>query len=198
MSRQRGFTILELMIATTIFSVILLILSGAIVTIGRTYYKGILQTRNQETARRIADTISDAIRYSGSSDMVYKDTGGPPGARSYCFGNVLVSYLDPSSDGNGANGSLTINRSGSSCNGSTPNPADGEQFLQDRQRVLSLSITSSPDTGLHSIDVVIATGENDLFEPVGIPNAASTCKGDAGLQFCTKTYLSAKVQKRVK
>src|SRR3990172_9120101 len=60
-----GFTIVELMIATTIFSVILLIVTFGMLQIGRTYYKGITLTKTQNAARSIIDTISQDIQFSG-------------------------------------------------------------------------------------------------------------------------------------
>lgn len=60
---QRGFTLLELMIATTIFSSILLLLTFGLINIGKSYYKGRNTARTQELARRVMDEISQSIRF---------------------------------------------------------------------------------------------------------------------------------------
>lgn len=62
-SNQKGFTIIELMIATTIFSLVLMICLAAIMNITRTYYQGTLQARTQNRVREIVDEIADEIRY---------------------------------------------------------------------------------------------------------------------------------------
>ena len=59
---QSGFTLLELMIATTIFSVILLLCTVGLIQIGKTYYKGSAIVRTQNVARDITDNITQAIQ----------------------------------------------------------------------------------------------------------------------------------------
>lgn len=63
--RSSGFTIIELMIATVVFSVILLGAVTALIQVGRMYYKGIIASRTQQTARDLLDTISRPIQFNG-------------------------------------------------------------------------------------------------------------------------------------
>lgn len=56
-----GFTIVELMIATVVFSVILILITTGIIQIGKAYYKGIIGSRTQETARKITDEVGRSI-----------------------------------------------------------------------------------------------------------------------------------------
>ena len=62
-AEQNGFTIIELLIATTVFSLILLISVAGILQISRMYYRGVTQSRTQETARSIIDEVGEAIRF---------------------------------------------------------------------------------------------------------------------------------------
>ena len=72
-SQSRGFTIIELMIATTIFSLILLLCMAGIMQITRLYYRGVTQASTQEAARIVADEFSQAIQFSNSA--IYFPTG---------------------------------------------------------------------------------------------------------------------------
>lgn len=98
-TNQRAFTILELMIASMVFSVILLLVTTGVVQIGRSYYKGILQSRTQETARNIMDEISRGIQFSGdgvAETSLY--SGGEPyqtagGRYGICAGGTAYSYI---------------------------------------------------------------------------------------------------------
>lgn len=60
---SKGFTLTELMIATTIFSTILLLLTLGLLNIGKNYYKSRNTVRTQEVARRVLDEISSSIQF---------------------------------------------------------------------------------------------------------------------------------------
>ncbi len=57
-ANQQAFTIIELMIATTVVSVILLMVSIIMINIGGLYYKGFSQARTQDNLRSISDEVA--------------------------------------------------------------------------------------------------------------------------------------------
>lgn len=65
--RQEGFTIIELMIATSIFSLVLLLTAAGSLQIGRLFYKGYSSARSQNAAREIIEDIARAIQFGGSN-----------------------------------------------------------------------------------------------------------------------------------
>lgn len=73
---QKGFTILELIIATTVFGVMLILASAGIIQIGRIYYKGITTNRTQEVARSVVEDISRNYQLSGAETFQSKTAGG--------------------------------------------------------------------------------------------------------------------------
>jgi len=88
-----GFTIIELMIATMVFSVILLLITFGMLQIGRTYYKGVTMARTQNTARSVLDQITQAIQFSGG-DITPTPETLPPGVHSaFCIGDKRYSYI---------------------------------------------------------------------------------------------------------
>src|SRR6266702_6725818 len=90
---QAGFTVIELLIATAIFSLVLLLITVGIMQITRVYYKGITETNTQNTARAIVDDIAQAIQFGGPAN-IQKTVGTTPGTSyAFCIGNQLYSYI---------------------------------------------------------------------------------------------------------
>lgn len=63
----QGFTLVELMIATALFSSILLLITFGLLSIGQNYYKGKNSARTQDVARRVIDEISQAIQFGDAA-----------------------------------------------------------------------------------------------------------------------------------
>lgn len=87
---NKGFTIVELMIASSVFAVVLILCTIAMLQIGRTYYKGITATRTQETAREIIDDVARAIQYGSGNPASLPSPGGDN--QGYCAGGKRYSY----------------------------------------------------------------------------------------------------------
>lgn len=101
-TNQNGFTVLELMIATVVFSVLLLLAANLLVQIGRLYYKGVISSRTQETARSITDDIGRTLQFSGenitTASQPFQDFPSPNGTGNvriyaFCIGGVRYSYI---------------------------------------------------------------------------------------------------------
>lgn len=108
---QRGFTIVELMISTVIFSLILLGASAAIVQIGKKYSKGITYARTQEVARSTVDEIAQSLQFTSQSIRVpnYPEVvaGSGPAAEYNIYNLIYASQL-------GSNPTVTVDTPGSS------------------------------------------------------------------------------------
>lgn len=62
--KQKGFTLIELMVSTIVFSLVLMAVTVALVQISRLYYRGVTQARTQEIMRNVSDEISQSIQFS--------------------------------------------------------------------------------------------------------------------------------------
>src|ERR1700677_3100882 len=87
---ESGFTIIELLIATLVFSTILLIATYGVIQIGRTYTKGYIGSLTQNTTRSIVDQISQAIQLSGPNTV---QTGSSGNYMSVCIGSIRYTYI---------------------------------------------------------------------------------------------------------
>jgi prepilin-type N-terminal cleavage/methylation domain-containing protein len=208
---KKGFTIIELMIATAVFSVVLLVCAYGLLEIGRTYYRGVTASRTQETARRILDDVSESIKFNGGT-VATNEAGGV-----HCIGIKRYSFeLNRMFTDSSANHALVSDEAsdfGGSCGPGVPRQGlsggaltgSSAELLSDRMRISQFSITELiADTGLYRVTVRVVTGEDDLLvdrNSDNIINGADNpieCKNDrAGSQFCAVSELTTTVQKRI-
>lgn len=195
---KKGFTLVELMIATLVFSVVLLMITIGIIQISRVYYKGINEADVQNTARTVMDTVTQGIQFSGG---VVTDTPTPTvGAlQAFCIGNQQFSYrlgyqlVDGTAGAQQTTSSLRMNTVSGSCPTAAAQ-ATGQEFLSPRMRLAKLSVKQVAP-GTYTVSVKIAFGDNDLFtNPTG---SDPVCKSTAGSQFCSVSELTSTVYKRV-
>lgn len=205
---QTGFTIIELMIATTIFSMVLLLCAMAIVHVGNMYYKGTLINRTQDMSRKVVDDVTRSIQFGNASTnplLFYRPGTASFGGftvNSICLGSVRYSFSQTASQGTAAgqirhamwrDRTPDDNCAPRNLTAVTPS-ADGESMLGDNMRVPSFTVT--PSSNLWDIDLVISYGDDpNLFEPA---SNFSICKGtSAGGQFCAASSFSTSVVKRL-
>lgn len=214
--KSKGFTIIELMVATTVFSVLLLVVTFGILQISRVYYRGITEANTQDTARRVSDIISQSIQFSGGEIITTVGNPDPGVSYQFCLGNEQFSYTTGYQVSDNPNSSLfqthhaLVQRTLAGCSsGSTPQNVrqesiTGRELLDPRMRLAKLNvIQQSP--GLYRVEVRVVYGDDDLlYSPSDPGNAAgatrpdATCRASAeGTQFCAASELSTIVRKRV-
>src|SRR4051812_41724755 len=90
-TNQKAFTIVELMIATSVFAVVLLTALAAFTQIGHLFYKGVSVTQTQNTATQITQDING---YFKTASNVYIPS--TPYSNStynyYCVGSARYTY----------------------------------------------------------------------------------------------------------
>src|SRR3990167_6447711 len=198
-NQQTGFTIIELMIATTVFSLVLLICTFGLLQVSRVYYKGVTESRVQESLRNITDEISRAIQFSGQSVVPTPSSPIVPGnGYVFCIGDQHYSVVTdrqlvdgtPDVDQSQASHLLTVDAL-AGCNSSSPATFSGRELMSPNMRLAKLEIITDDDE-LYKIDVRIVYGANDLLN-----SDHSGCENvRAGTQFCASAELNTVVQKR--
>lgn len=224
--RQAGFTIIELMIATLVFSIILITITAGILSFTRQYYRGVIASKTQDTARAIVDDVTRAIQFNtgDKSDLlvpIVSDSNG------YCIGTskrysfALGRQLTDSGTlvGKQSHHAL-ISDNISGCSPSTyaldvtsanftglTNP---RELLGEHMRLAKFTIQSSSD--FYTITVRVVYGDDDLLcspnpsfandctdtnQSTHLDQPDLTCKLITGSQFCAASELSTTVKKRV-
>jgi prepilin-type N-terminal cleavage/methylation domain-containing protein len=198
--QSQGFTIIELMIATMVFGVVLLVVSTAILQITRVYYRGITEAHTQATARMVVDQISQGIQFNGGNV-----TETPGSFNTFCVGDKQYSYVlgkqlaDTPTTAQTQHALVVTDAAG--CTASTPaapmNNADitGRELLEPRMRLSKMSVENI-GTNLYRVTVKVVSGDDDLLKT---PNAGTaSCKVSyAGTQFCAVSELTTVITKRV-
>ncbi len=200
---QAGFTIIELMIATLIFSVILLLISYAVLQIGRTYSKGLVQSRVQETARSVITQFSESIQFGGSN-IVTPATPFGATPTTFCINNYRYTYVldkmvvsaPPNSTQHESYHALVVDNQPGNCGTahdfSTPIVANARELLSPNMRLAELDI-SQIGSGLYSITIRVVAGGDDVLS-----SDRQSCTSDrSGSQFCAFSELTTTVQKRI-
>lgn len=215
-ANQVGFTIVELMIATGVFAIVLLVITSGVLSFTSDYYKGINSSSTQNTARTIVDTLAQAIQFSNSQIQRTTTTTG-----YVCAGNQEFVYSEggplPT-----APYALSHITNVSNCD-TTPSPT-GTEMLQKHMRLTQFKVTpvSGDATGTEwSITVGVAYGDtDDLFCDANISPATAShgcaagaasftsdsqlvaagklaCKLGSGSQFCDVALLNTTVVRRL-
>ncbi len=176
---EAGFTIVELMIATVVFSMILVIITVGVIAFSNQYYKSVNATATQNTTRNAIDMISQSIQFSGASITETK-----PANSFFCAGGYVFSYgkaiLYNGGDTTNANLGLYMQPINGSCKMPSQPFTNGKQLLSKNQRVTNLSVTSAGNN-LYAIDIAIAFGEKDVLCSTDGGVASGNCSGSGNL-----------------
>ncbi len=217
-SNSSGFTIIELMIATLVFSIVLLVVTAGIVQFSKAYYKGAITAKTQDTTRSIIDSVSQSIQFGVSSPQGSPEANGTSisylcaGGNKFIFTPGVQYKTGPPEY---TNAGVYMVPSIGICEGPTVTlPSDGKQLLNEYMRVTDLTLTGVSDT-LYTIAVTVAYGDNDLFcdrrddatcnvtSPVLSDTALADlgsnirCRQLSGSEFCAVSSLSTTVRKRI-
>ncbi|MDZ7786536.1 MAG: prepilin-type N-terminal cleavage/methylation domain-containing protein [Candidatus Saccharibacteria bacterium] len=193
MSKQKGFTIVELMIATTVFSVILLIMSAGLIYIGKVYYRTVAQNKVQETSRAIMDSVAQSIQFSGG-DVTVSD----PNGKATCVGNIKYFKTENVIVNSGSDG-LQRSNGATSCSNSVG--SDSEQLIPEGMFLRDFEVSQIGDSDLYTIHVQVvsvpgdelvnlADGSSELFD-------GTNCKTGPGSEYCATSRLETTVKKRL-
>ena len=161
---ESGTTLVEVMIATSVFSLVMVASMTTFAVMSRTYFKGLNESKTLNVALKIVDDVSSTI--AATNSYVYKSGTD---WKSHCFGGVKYSYkLNKVLTKNPVTGTEQSDKilvyshdSGGGCQSpdpvqSTPVQSTATELLEERMRLLSFDITATG--GLYEIEVVVAHG----------------------------------------
>ncbi|MDB5183074.1 MAG: hypothetical protein JWO47_858 [Candidatus Saccharibacteria bacterium] len=204
-NKEQGFTILELLISTAVFSVVLLLCATAIVQVGQIYYKGVVTNRIQDTSRKVANDVIGAIQY-GDTNLLHQKvpiTGG----FAECLGTIRYTYLLSKSVGTGTGQSAHVlwkDRIGASgsCGLNPVNlnapVGQGEELLGPNMRVKDFTINSLTGS-TWQVTITVAYGAtDDVFNLVGgVYDYGHCIPRNTGGQFCAVSSITSYVTERL-
>lgn len=193
--KSSGFTIVELMIATTVFSMVLLLCTYGLLEIGRAYYKGVTISRTHENARIIMDDVTEAIQFShGQVVLDTLDDEDGSGYRAYCIGTKFYQFwIDVAQEENSGDNQVRSGTVGDCGNGPTP-PGDYAGLLTNRARLAAFDITElDSENYLYGVTVRVVSGDDDSYD-----SDTGECNNEKSeSQYCAITELNTVVKRRI-
>jgi prepilin-type N-terminal cleavage/methylation domain-containing protein len=207
-SSQRGFTVIELMVATAVFGFVLLIIATGILQLSRLYYKGLTETKVQTTTRTLVDTIAQAIQFSGANVTV-TPVGAVAGATTwtFCIGNQQYAYklgqqlVDSTPAANQSRRVLMV-RDLAGCTASSGAPAmdgsaAGRELLAPGMRLARLEVKQLSGS-YYTVSARVVFGDDAVLSTPPTATTAGCRNGvRAGTQFCAVSDITAGITKRV-
>lgn len=223
---RSGYTLVELMIAASVFSVIMLGVAGTVTQVGRMYYKGVISSRTQNIARSVNDEVSRAIQFSNkniaaNTNVSFGDPGEPRmgvfcvGQNRYTFAiNVQVSDGQTNYDPIKHRGPHALLRDRvsdpGSCDLDVPKPtaslpanSNAEELLEQNMRLKDIAVQE--DNGSFKVLVSVIYGDDDLLVTetgdtldINPSGMPQSCTGSiVGGQWCAFSTLETNVTKRL-
>jgi prepilin-type N-terminal cleavage/methylation domain-containing protein len=213
---SKGFTLIELMIATTVFSVVLLLAMSGFFQIGRIFYKGVSITQTQDVANQIGIDVNASVEGAPKISPLtdYK------GMQYICVGksrytldvNRRIDINNTTALTTGQIGMVkdTMSSDSSCAPPCLPTPsvcAAGElrwskpiELLGDNMRVESFAVTpqGAVSGDYYSVDLILSYGDDDLltYTTPGDRKTAQ-CKSSKGQQFCAVGRYNASISKGI-
>lgn len=162
---QTGFTIIELLIATLVFSVLLIVMMSAIIRTSDLFYKGVSMSKTQEDARNVVQSIASDIQFTGGAPIA--KTGVSTSV--FCIGIHRYQYVLRAHVNGGSNYGIQRDDQGrSNCNPDTlcdtttcVNMLDNNMQLND----LTIDCTKGPYCDVHIHVVFYGGSSTGLFTP---------------------------------
>jgi prepilin-type N-terminal cleavage/methylation domain-containing protein len=220
---ERGFTIIELMIATAILATILVLLTAMIIGIGKLYYKGLNQARVQDATRSVIDDVSQQLQLSGATPLlVNANISGIP-MNAYCIGTTRYSFVVGKQIGTGTDITTSgttpqiphvLWRDTNTSGGCAPldltqndptaaapvgTSANGSELTPPNSRLTDFSIAGMPPAGVspYAVSIEVAYGNSDLLSSTSGPAGSVVCKVTAGEQYCATASLTTTIVSRL-
>lgn len=186
-----GFTIIELMLATVVFSLVLMLCLTGLIQVGRVYFKGVTQARTQEAARVLMDEITQSIQFSADVIELSPGPAGPnvqsanPASDNYrtlCVGDKRISFVIDRQVTGVVDETATVKTTPhavwidnfSSCANANPEQVDlglpipttgGREILGENMRLSRLNIGAVDSSArLWNVRIGVVYGAQDLIE----------------------------------
>lgn len=213
--KQSGFTIIELLLATAVFSATLLIALNGFLQIGRLFYKGVSNTQTQNATRQVLNEVSRNLQLSPEVTLAESDTPELDDKfYYYCLGDSRYTYVR-GEGGRAVKVDQTVPRNYTAAEGNfglfkdevngcespatEPLSASGVDLLGNKMRLGQLKITN-PSPNLYNITVTVIYGDDESLEfPDGLGSPATArCTGSSSSQqFCSVNTLTTSVYKGI-
>jgi hypothetical protein len=205
--RQRGFTIVELMIAISVFSVAVVLITLGVMVISRQYQQSSTRIKLETANREIHQIITQAVQFTGGTP-IYNDSLADwdafcVGTQRFTFAKQPNAYDAPAYDALKA-GLYLDTVPENTC----PNPdvagtliggGAGTATIADRDNLLppgAKVVFFNYDNDSNQFSTKFVSSSSDLIN-LGTPDLISCINVIAGKEFCAVVQLTSSAIRRV-
>lgn len=192
-SSKKGFTIVELMIAISVFATAMTLVLAGVIFISRQYQQTSNRVALEEASRNVHQQITQSIQFSGTN--ISEITVAPYSA--VCVGNYMYIFGANEPVNNQANyssqreGLYVKDNPGVSCDPTLVNINGARNLLPAGAKVTLFSVTLAGD-----VSTVFAKSPVDLLSFPG--GGVATCNTTiTGKEFCATVRLDSSASRRV-
>jgi type II secretory pathway pseudopilin PulG len=180
---QSGFTLVELLIATTFFTFILLFITAGFIQVSRTYQSGVITKNAQNTARVVFEQLARDARTGTDIQVV----SGGPGLQCYIIGEAIYGY-EPAP-------TYRLLRGSSGCalaNMQLMHESNLKIYAFELQDIKALPTSGSPSSA--KVNILLGIAESSLLTGTCL---ATTCQpSPTTLRLCSVVTMSTAVTLR--
>ncbi len=183
---NKGFTLIELMLAMSLFTFVMIIATVGFVGINRTFTKGVARKQLSESVQRLTDDMTKTILNGGAFSSVAMDETNN---EKLC--NVSTCYVwrpyTASSNKNETFGLVKRPNDGTS-------KIDGEVLVDKRYKIDYLRVNNIDGTNLYRVTGIIRSADVSAFNLADsskypTDNQDISCKGSAQANVSTNCAL---------
>jgi Tfp pilus assembly protein PilV len=215
---EQGFTIVEFMIAASVFGVVMVVVAAAVLFISRSYQNSLYASQTQATASNLIDTLAQSVKFSSTP---ITSTSHVSGTQSYCIGTkqflyVIGKQVDGPNTATRTRNAVVVRQNNNCALESiiTTQPSGSPQELLGKgMRLAKLTIASSPSSpSIYTVSARVVYGDDDLLCSPSVTNSCEstatmsaadlarsdvTCRPNNGSEFCAVSELSSTVYRRL-
>ncbi len=164
-SRQQGFTILELLIAITVFSLSLMIVMAVVIGMGKQYQKASYTAQLNDAARNFHQAIANDVNYSKLATQLEVKNDGT--TQYVCLASNIIYAWSLDTDG-------LYKYQGTACDAGNANDArtKGVNLLPKNSFVAKVTIPP-PTNNTYFITTDFRSGTSDMFKLTGTETRVS-------------------------
>ncbi len=199
---SQGFTLVELLIAITMFTVVLLLVVATFMQINRSYTRGITTKAVHEEGRSALSALAQDFRTTTASNRVRIDCGNQScdseevPTEKFCYDDKAYIFQAPQIGSNPSPGSL-IRIEGTTCDGA--DPTRGISVFGPNLQPQFFKVIELVPNKTYKLELALSTADYqasfDLLEGIGTRDVF--CDPAAqGSQYCEVVYLTSTVTLR--
>lgn len=183
-NNEHGVTLIELLLAMTLFTSVMVIATVGFIGMNRVFTRGVIRKELSESSQRINDEVTRSVRNSNTQTTIINCAGEDSsscqlGVGAVCMDGTRYYWNVPvQSDETSVVGGL-YRDAATTCKDAI-NPSTRTVVVDDRFRIRTFAVSQvSGNSGLYKVSGVLTSGPAESLNNLGGDPFTISCKGSA-------------------